>query len=145
MEYYNNVSASIDNDAYFVQMMNSSWNLDGKANTYKQYQQSWSEDSNQKQSGTVKFDQRSQRKGGYVPTKNRNADSNLRSGIQSSDFQIGPEEKNHYTNAQRTTGKRMGHVSPKRSTAYARTEAPGQESSQTNFTSDAYQHYDQSI
>lgn len=27
IEYYNNVSASIDNDAYFEEMMNSSWNL----------------------------------------------------------------------------------------------------------------------
>ena len=31
IEYYSNVSASIDNDAYFHQMMNSSWNLDGNA------------------------------------------------------------------------------------------------------------------
>jgi len=37
MEYYSNVSASIDNEAYFAQMMNSSWNLDGKANQYKSY------------------------------------------------------------------------------------------------------------
>jgi hypothetical protein len=28
VEYYTNVSASIDSDAYFSQMMNSSWNLD---------------------------------------------------------------------------------------------------------------------
>jgi hypothetical protein len=27
-EYYNNVSASIDRDDYFIQMMNSAWNLD---------------------------------------------------------------------------------------------------------------------
>ena len=31
LEYYTNVSASIDNEEYFTQMMNSSWNLDGKA------------------------------------------------------------------------------------------------------------------
>ena len=31
IEYYSNVSASIDNDAYFHQMMNSSWHLDGNA------------------------------------------------------------------------------------------------------------------
>lgn len=29
-EYYNNVSASIDNDEYFMLMMNNAWNLDGK-------------------------------------------------------------------------------------------------------------------
>jgi hypothetical protein len=26
-EYYANISASIDNDSYFAQMMNSAWNL----------------------------------------------------------------------------------------------------------------------
>ena len=30
-EYYNNVSASIDNDQYFELMMNNAWNLDNKA------------------------------------------------------------------------------------------------------------------
>jgi len=29
IEYYNNVSASIDRDDYFELMMNSAWNLDG--------------------------------------------------------------------------------------------------------------------
>merc|ERR1719478_1068209 len=29
-EYYNNVSMSIDDDAYFELMMNNAWNLDGK-------------------------------------------------------------------------------------------------------------------
>ena len=34
-EYYNNVSASIDNDEYFSLMMNNAWNLDGKKVTKK--------------------------------------------------------------------------------------------------------------
>jgi len=34
-EYYNNVSASIDRDDYFEQMMNSAWNLDGSRVTKK--------------------------------------------------------------------------------------------------------------
>lgn len=29
-EYYNNVSASIDDDLYFAAMMNSAWKLDQK-------------------------------------------------------------------------------------------------------------------
>lgn len=35
IEYYNNVSASIDNDVYFDEMINSSWNLN------RNYQPAW--------------------------------------------------------------------------------------------------------
>ena len=35
IEYYNNVSMSIDNDEYFALMMNNAWNLDGKRVTKK--------------------------------------------------------------------------------------------------------------
>jgi len=35
IEYYNNVSMSIDNDEYFSLMMNNAWNLDGKKVTKK--------------------------------------------------------------------------------------------------------------
>jgi len=35
IEYYNNVSASIDRDDYFATMMNAAWNLDGKRETRK--------------------------------------------------------------------------------------------------------------
>ena len=35
LEYYNNVSMSIDDDAYFELMMNNAWNLDGKRVTKK--------------------------------------------------------------------------------------------------------------
>ena len=41
VEYYNNVSAGIDDDLYFAQMMNSSWNLSGDANPYHLYQRGW--------------------------------------------------------------------------------------------------------
>ena len=34
VEYYTNISASIDNDEYFELMMNQAWNLDGQASTY---------------------------------------------------------------------------------------------------------------
>lgn len=30
IEYYTNISANIDNDAYFDLMINNAWNLDGK-------------------------------------------------------------------------------------------------------------------
>jgi len=35
IEYYNNVSMSIDDDMYFSQMMNSAWNFDGSRVTKK--------------------------------------------------------------------------------------------------------------
>ena len=35
LEYYNNVSMSIDNDQYFELMMNNTWNLDGSRVTKK--------------------------------------------------------------------------------------------------------------
>ena len=35
VEYYNNISASIDDDDYFALMINNAWNLDGDAPTYK--------------------------------------------------------------------------------------------------------------
>jgi len=41
VEYYNNVSSGIDDDLYFAQMMNSSWNLSGDANPYHLYQRGW--------------------------------------------------------------------------------------------------------
>ena len=34
MEYYNNISMSIDNDAYFETMINSAWDLDGSKTKY---------------------------------------------------------------------------------------------------------------
>jgi len=35
LEYYNNVSMSIDNDEYFKLMMNNTWNMDGSRVTKK--------------------------------------------------------------------------------------------------------------
>jgi hypothetical protein len=33
IEYYTNISANIDNDAYFDLMMQNAWNLDGRNNS----------------------------------------------------------------------------------------------------------------
>ncbi len=41
IEYYTNISVSIDNDEYFALMMNNSWNLKGNAMTYQKYNQGW--------------------------------------------------------------------------------------------------------
>ena len=42
--YYSNISASIDDDDYFEQMMDSAWNLSGKASQYKKYGKGWTND-----------------------------------------------------------------------------------------------------
>lgn len=43
-EYYNNISASIDDDEYFALMMNNAWNLDGTM----VYQKGWGSSANTK-------------------------------------------------------------------------------------------------
>ena len=43
LEYYNNVSASIDDDQYFEVMMDGSWNLSGHANPYQRVDKGWFE------------------------------------------------------------------------------------------------------
>ena len=35
IQYYHNISANIDNDAYFKSILNNVWNMDGKAFKYK--------------------------------------------------------------------------------------------------------------
>jgi hypothetical protein len=63
IEYYTNVSASIDDDMYFSQMMNSSWNLAGDASSYQTYDKGWATKSEDGPSG---FAQRPQFAGGYT-------------------------------------------------------------------------------
>jgi hypothetical protein len=41
VEYYTNISASIEDDMYFSQMMNSAWNLSGDAASYKKFERGW--------------------------------------------------------------------------------------------------------
>lgn len=41
IEYYTNVSASIDDDGYFSQMMNQAWNIQGDASSYSKYDKGW--------------------------------------------------------------------------------------------------------
>jgi len=49
IEYYTNVSASVDDDMYFSQMMNASWNLSGDASSYKKFDKGWkNEEANSK-------------------------------------------------------------------------------------------------
>ncbi len=41
VEYYTNVSSSVDNDEYFALVMNNSWNLTGDAATYQKHSKGW--------------------------------------------------------------------------------------------------------
>lgn len=52
IEYYTNISASIDNDEYFALMMNNSWNLSGDSNTYKKFQKAWGDYSPEQKNNT---------------------------------------------------------------------------------------------
>jgi hypothetical protein len=45
VEYYTNVSASIDDDVYFSTMMNQAWNLTGNASSYMKYEKGWGSES----------------------------------------------------------------------------------------------------
>ena len=41
IDYYANISASIDDDDYFLLMINISLNLSGDANPYQKYEKGW--------------------------------------------------------------------------------------------------------
>lgn len=41
IEYYKNISCSVDNDDYFALIINNSWNIKGDAPTYQKYEKGW--------------------------------------------------------------------------------------------------------
>lgn len=53
VEYYTNISASIDNEEYFALMINNAWNLDGKAQAYQKHAKGWTSHSPQKKNKAV--------------------------------------------------------------------------------------------
>lgn len=74
VEYYTNVSASIDDDLYFQAMMNAAWNLSGDASSYKQYGKGWaSEDTSSSKGGRGNS---SSNVGGGYQRKNVDPDGN---------------------------------------------------------------------
>lgn len=91
VEYYTNVSASIDNDMYFSQMMNQAWNLSGDATTYQKYEKGWTNDDG---SGAKKWDKKPagsrQMNAGYQANNKKVENvATQRSGLQSSDNPFG--------------------------------------------------------
>jgi Ca2+-binding EF-hand superfamily protein len=124
IEYYTNVSASIDNDEYFTQMMNSAWNLDGEAAQYKSYEKGWSKDDS-KPSGKGKV-------GVYGGMeKNATGKATISSGMQSADnpFQ---NMKSYYEGRENPQRKSIAMQKPKQASTYNYAERTGQES--TDFT-----------
>ena len=41
VEYYRNISCSVDNEEYFALIINNSWNVKGDATTYQTYKKGW--------------------------------------------------------------------------------------------------------
>jgi len=90
VEYYTNISASIDDDMYFQAMMNSAWNLSGDAATYKSFGKGWASEE--------KRPQTAQSVGGAYQRKNVDptGQPTLRSGLSSSDFPFGDSQARFY-------------------------------------------------
>jgi hypothetical protein len=82
IEYYTNISASIDDDIYFSQMMNSSWNISGDAAQYKKFDKGWANEDEKPSTGY-------QRKN-VIPATNQ---PTLKSGVMSSDSPFGHMSK----------------------------------------------------
>lgn len=87
VEYYTNVSASIDDEMYFSQMMNMAWNLSGDASSYKKYEKSW---ANEDAGAAKKWDKKPagsrQMTSGYQTNNKQVANTaTMRSGLQSND------------------------------------------------------------
>ena len=82
IEYYTNVSASIDDDMYFSAMMNASWNLQGDAAQYQKQEKGWAnEDAPRRNQASC---------GGYQRVnKESNGQPTQRSGVVSSEFPFG--------------------------------------------------------
>lgn len=80
IEYYTNVSASLDNDQYFELMMNNSWNLSGNSSTYNKYEKGWTNASPDKANAFA-----GQPHSGYQAGANAVKMVQQRSGMVSSD------------------------------------------------------------
>ena len=128
MEYYSCVSASIDNDDYFEQMMNSSWNVKGDAAQYKTYAKATLIDETRPATATRGAAGQGVYKGfakGKVSGK-----ATMYSGVQSADNPF-MNNREHYQGRSQQDRKSLGY---KQAPAYGgRSEIPGQESRISNL------------
>lgn len=100
IEYYNNVSASIDDDRYFEVMIDGSWNISGHANPYARVDKSWHETVRPGTASSQVYQYKN-----LDPYDNPNArvDATMRTGLESHD------------NPWHTTEAYYGQVSPRKS------------------------------
>jgi len=122
IEYYTNISASIDNEDYFAQMMNSSWNLDSKAESYKKHQKGVAMDNTSKP-----------KEGNYTGfQKTVTGKATMGSGVQSADnpFQ---SATSYYSGREQPNRQSLGYTAPKGGQNYGYTETPGQQSADSSM------------
>lgn len=94
VEYYTNVSASIDNDEYFSLMINNSWNITGDAATYKKHQKAWKDVSPDQKKNAYAGEMHT----GYVQGKNSVKMVSQRMGMVSSENPLSNTTR-YYSNA----------------------------------------------
>ena len=124
LEYYTSISASVDNDDYFEQMMDASWNISGGAAQYKTYAKGVAIDDTKPAKGSKP--KQAAAAGTYTGfAKKATGKATMYSGVQSAD--------NPFGNA---TQYYEGRGAPQRKSLAAQrvkqnggmTETPGQES-----------------
>lgn len=128
LEYYSAVSASIDNDDYFEQMIDSSWNISGQASTYKKYAKGVAIDDTKPAAGRPGTGVTSGMYKGFE--KNPTGKATIYSGVQSAD--------NPFSNA---TSYYAGKSVPQRKSLAANkprpnggmVEVPGQQSATSSM------------
>ena len=86
LEYYTSISASIDNDDYFEQMINSSWNITGDAAQYRTYAKGVAIDETKPATGSRPNRASGPAAGSYSGfAKNHTGKATMYSGVQSAD------------------------------------------------------------
>jgi len=127
LEYYTSVSASIDNEDYFEQMINGSWNISGDAAQYANYEKGVAIDETRPATGS----RRAAASGTYTgPAKKSTGKATMYSGVQSAENPF-----------QNSTSYYEGKGAPTRKSLAAQrvrqnggtTEVPGQESSYSSI------------
>lgn len=111
LEYYNNVSASIDDDSYFEVMMDGSWNLSGHANPYARVDKGWFE---QVRPGTATSSVYQYKNVDPYATNNIRVDATMRTGLESHDNPWSTTETYYGEQSPRKSMSNPKHLQPQR-------------------------------